>query len=194
MGTFLFVSGQEIFIIMIVVLLLFGADKIPEIARGIGKGMRDFKKATDEIRREIETSTKDIRNEMSDIQNTVQNEVSDISNNIQNNINDTTESFKSEMQEVSGEFKKHVDDIGDSVNSSGYEYQDYSNPYQNPEAPYSYSETPSGDNTNEASVSADETAGEISQPEIIKKPKRKYKPRAKPKAEGDGTQPELGIS
>ena len=47
MGTLIFISGQEIFVIMIVVLLLFGADKIPEIARGLGKGMRDFKKAMD---------------------------------------------------------------------------------------------------------------------------------------------------
>ena len=54
-------SGQEIFVIVIVVLLLFGADKLPEIAKGIGKSMRDFRKATDDIKREFETSTSDIR-------------------------------------------------------------------------------------------------------------------------------------
>jgi sec-independent protein translocase protein TatA len=194
MGTFLFVSGQEIFVIMIVVLLLFGADKIPEIAKGIGKGMRDFKKATDEIRREIETSTQDIRNEMSDIQNTVQREVSDISGNIQKHIDDASETVNSEIQEVSGEFKKHVDDIGDSVNSSGYEYQDYSNPYENPEYDYNQSDYGSGSNNNEPAAVTAETTEAVPQPEVIKKPKRKYKPRAKPKAEGDGTQPELGIS
>ena len=50
-------SGQEIFVIIIVALLLFGAEKLPDIAKTLGKGMRDFKKATDEIRRELETST-----------------------------------------------------------------------------------------------------------------------------------------
>jgi sec-independent protein translocase protein TatA len=44
-------SGQEIFVIIIVALLLFGAEKLPDIARGLGKGMRDFKKATDDIKR-----------------------------------------------------------------------------------------------------------------------------------------------
>jgi len=53
MNHILFISGQEIFIVMIVVLLLFGAKKIPEIAKGLGKGMREFRKATDDIKREI---------------------------------------------------------------------------------------------------------------------------------------------
>ena len=53
MNHILFISGQEIFIVMIVVLLLFGANKIPEIAKGLGKGMREFRKATDDIKREI---------------------------------------------------------------------------------------------------------------------------------------------
>jgi sec-independent protein translocase protein TatA len=186
MGTFLFISGQEIFVIMIVILLLFGADKLPEMARGIGKGMRDFKKATDEIRREIETSTRDIRNEMSDMQSTVQREVTDISDNIQKNVNDTTESIKSEVQDVSDGFKKHADDINDSINSSGYEYRDYSDPYQNPDVAFNNNDDHSASNKNEASVATDVTNETAAQSEIIQKPKRKYKPRSKPKPEGDG--------
>ncbi|HOF19848.1 MAG TPA: twin-arginine translocase TatA/TatE family subunit [Bacteroidales bacterium] len=54
-------SGPEIFVIIIVILVLFGADKLPEMARSFGKGMREFRKATDDIRREIETSTIEIR-------------------------------------------------------------------------------------------------------------------------------------
>ena len=50
-------SGQEIFVIIVVILLLFGADKLPEFARTFGKGMRDFRKATDEIKKEIESNT-----------------------------------------------------------------------------------------------------------------------------------------
>lgn len=45
---------------MIVVLLLFGANKIPEIAKGLGKGMREFRKATDDIKKEITDQTKEI--------------------------------------------------------------------------------------------------------------------------------------
>ncbi len=52
----LFISGSEIFVIMIVVLLVFGADKIPEIAKTLGKGLREVHKATDEIKQEIKNS------------------------------------------------------------------------------------------------------------------------------------------
>ncbi len=53
----LFISGQEIFIILIVVLLLFGAKKIPEVARGLGKGLNEFRKATDDIKKEIKDNS-----------------------------------------------------------------------------------------------------------------------------------------
>lgn len=44
---------QEMIVIFLIVLLLFGAKKIPELARGIGKGMGEFKKAKTEFEREI---------------------------------------------------------------------------------------------------------------------------------------------
>lgn len=44
----------ELILIFAVVLLIFGAKRIPEIARGIGKGIREFKDATSEISRELE--------------------------------------------------------------------------------------------------------------------------------------------
>jgi sec-independent protein translocase protein TatA len=49
---------------MIVVLLLFGANKIPEIAKGLGKGMREFRKATDDIKKEINDQTREITNDV----------------------------------------------------------------------------------------------------------------------------------
>ncbi len=67
LGVFLFISGQEIFIILLIVLLLFGANKIPEIARGLGKGMREFKKATDDIKREIDDHTNDLKKDFKEL-------------------------------------------------------------------------------------------------------------------------------
>ena len=46
----------EILLIFLVVLLVFGAKRIPEIAQGLGKGIREFKKATREVQDEIEIS------------------------------------------------------------------------------------------------------------------------------------------
>ncbi len=56
--TFLFISGPEIMVIMLIVVMVFGADKIPEIARGLGKGIRQVKDATNDIKREINDSAK----------------------------------------------------------------------------------------------------------------------------------------
>ena len=52
----LFISGPEIFVILLIVVMLFGADKIPEIARGLGKTIHQVKNATNDIKREIKDS------------------------------------------------------------------------------------------------------------------------------------------
>jgi|TARA_B110000971_G_C19883698_1_gene441919 sec-independent protein translocase protein TatA len=56
--TFLFIGGPEIFVILLIVVMVFGADKIPEIARGLGKGIRQVKDATNDIKKEINDSAK----------------------------------------------------------------------------------------------------------------------------------------
>jgi sec-independent protein translocase protein TatA len=53
------IGFPELIIIFLVLLLVFGAKRIPEIARGIGKGIREFKSATNEISREIEAESQD---------------------------------------------------------------------------------------------------------------------------------------
>jgi sec-independent protein translocase protein TatA len=53
----LFISGAEIVIVLVVILLLFGSKKIPELAQGLGKGMKEFKRAADDIKKEIKDET-----------------------------------------------------------------------------------------------------------------------------------------
>lgn len=53
-------GGWEILLILLVLLIFFGAKKIPELARGLGKGIREFKDATKEIKDEIEEGVKDV--------------------------------------------------------------------------------------------------------------------------------------
>lgn len=55
------ISGGEIFIIILVIYIVFGPGKIPEIARWLGKGINEVKRATSEIRDEIDRETGDIR-------------------------------------------------------------------------------------------------------------------------------------
>ncbi|MBL1214065.1 MAG: twin-arginine translocase TatA/TatE family subunit [Ignavibacteriae bacterium] len=49
----------EIFAIVLAILLLFGAKKIPELAQGIGKGMKEFKKAVKDVQEDIEITDSD---------------------------------------------------------------------------------------------------------------------------------------
>lgn len=67
MGISLFIGGPEIMIVLMVVLLLFGSKQIPEIARMMGKGMREFRKATDDIKREINEETKGLSDDINDV-------------------------------------------------------------------------------------------------------------------------------
>ena len=52
-------GAPEIIIILFVVLLLFGAKKLPELAKGLGKGIKEFKKAKNDISEEINKVTED---------------------------------------------------------------------------------------------------------------------------------------
>ena len=82
--TLLFISSTEIVFILFIVIMIFGADKIPDIAKGMGKGMRSLKNATNDIKGEIKRSadnqgidtdfTKDISNEI----NKAKKEINDI--------------------------------------------------------------------------------------------------------------------
>ena len=47
---------MEILIILLIILLLFGAKKLPELAKGLGKGINEFKKASNDIKKEVEKS------------------------------------------------------------------------------------------------------------------------------------------
>ena len=56
-----FFGGWEIVLILAVVLILFGAKKLPELAKGLGQGIKEFKKATNEVSNEINSAMDDSR-------------------------------------------------------------------------------------------------------------------------------------
>lgn len=89
---FLFISAVEIGFILFVVLLVFGADKVPEIARGLGRAIRQVKDATNDIKSEITKGieqpdvdfdiTRDVRNEI----DKVKKDVDDVTGPIKRNF------------------------------------------------------------------------------------------------------------
>jgi sec-independent protein translocase protein TatA len=78
-------GGSEIFFIILVVVMLFGADKVPDIARGLGKGMRQLRDATNEVKREINQSAykKEIDQSMSNISKEIKDEVDKLKENVE---------------------------------------------------------------------------------------------------------------
>ncbi len=60
-GLYLFIpSGMELFVVVFIVLLLFGGKKIPELMRGLGKGIREFNSARSTIEGEIKEGMKEV--------------------------------------------------------------------------------------------------------------------------------------
>jgi len=64
-------GGSEILLILLAILVLFGADKIPGFARSLGKGINEIKKASDEIKEEIARETSHLKKEVQDTTNEI---------------------------------------------------------------------------------------------------------------------------
>ena len=67
MQQLLFISGGEIVLVMLIALLFFGSKAIPDIAKTLGKGVREFKKATNEIKRELNDYSSDIKKDIDEV-------------------------------------------------------------------------------------------------------------------------------
>jgi|AntAceMinimDraft_13_1070369.scaffolds.fasta_scaffold62025_2 sec-independent protein translocase protein TatA len=74
--TLLFLSTQELIFAGLVVVLLFGSKKIPEIAKGLGKGIREFKNATSDIQEEIRKTSKEVTDQV-DVTKNIRSEKKD---------------------------------------------------------------------------------------------------------------------
>lgn len=83
----LFIGGSEMFFIAILVVMIFGADKIPEIARGLGKGLKQIKHATNDIKREITESAKESGLD-TELLDDVKNTVNDVKKEVSDNFDD----------------------------------------------------------------------------------------------------------
>ncbi|HSP11183.1 MAG TPA: twin-arginine translocase TatA/TatE family subunit [Salegentibacter sp.] len=85
-----FISGAEIAFIMFILVMVFGADKIPEIARGLGKGMRTLKNASNDIKSEIQKSA----------------EKQGIDTDISKDIKGEIDKVKDDIDEITGSVKR----------------------------------------------------------------------------------------
>ena len=52
------IGGSELFLILLVILVFFGAKKLPELAKGLGQGIREFRKAAKDVKEEVDKEVK----------------------------------------------------------------------------------------------------------------------------------------
>jgi len=88
----LFISGTEIAFILFILVMVFGADKIPEMARFFGKTMKSFRHATDEIKTEITKQKKDynvdfdIKKELEEEKKSIESETTKVKEDIEDAV------------------------------------------------------------------------------------------------------------
>lgn len=63
------IGTTEVIIVAIFVLVFFGAKRIPELAKGLGQGIKEFRQASKDIKKEIEDSSKDIEDAVNNDEN-----------------------------------------------------------------------------------------------------------------------------
>nr|WP_040247978.1 twin-arginine translocase TatA/TatE family subunit [Psychroserpens mesophilus] len=88
---YLFIGTTEIMFILFIAVMVFGADKIPEVARGLGKGMRSLRDASNDIKSEIKKSS---------------TEGNKIETNVTQSIKEEITKVKDEIEDFSGSIKR----------------------------------------------------------------------------------------
>ena len=83
-----FIGFQELVFIIFIAVLVFGPDKIPEIARGLGEGVRAMREATDEIKREVMSSAEkiDVSKDLKDTAKDIQEEIDEAKKEIEDTV------------------------------------------------------------------------------------------------------------
>ena len=104
------IGGGELIFIMFIVLMLFGSDKVPEMARTMGKAMAQLKNATNDIKNEIQKGA--------EANGFDQNMLSDLTNNITTEINNAKTNILGDnnpLKGISDNFSSEIDKVKSSI-------------------------------------------------------------------------------
>jgi sec-independent protein translocase protein TatA len=109
------IGGGEIVFIILVILMLFGSDKIPEIARTLGKIMAQLKNATNDIKSEIhkgveanglDTTIKEFKSDFTDIGTSITKDIQEAKSNMEAQTQSALEGVTQEVNELQGPVKR----------------------------------------------------------------------------------------
>ena len=102
---FLNLGGGEVFIVVFVLFMFFGSDKLPDIIKGLGKGLREINDAKAQIQNEISKSTEGFKEE----------------------LEKHTSAIQSEIEKAGEGMKKQMDEAGKAVAEEGKKVEDTMN-------------------------------------------------------------------
>ena len=100
------IGGGEIVFILLIVLMLFGSDKVPEIARTLGKIMANLKNATNEIKSEIQKGVDDIQADTSI--SDITKELNQAKKGLVDNGTSTVNQIKDDFENTIGSIKRQL--------------------------------------------------------------------------------------
>ncbi len=104
------IGGGELIFIIFIALMLFGTDKIPVIARNLGKGMAQLKNATNEIKSEIKKSAEanGIDSSINELTSTFTREVDQVKGSLDTNLSNPIDTMKEDLDDLTGSIKRQM--------------------------------------------------------------------------------------
>jgi len=104
------IGGGELIFIIFIALMLFGSDKIPDIARALGKGMAQLKNATNEIKSEIQKGAEanGLDTSIKELTSTFTDEVKSVKDNFDGNIVSDIKKNTEDIENITGPVKRQL--------------------------------------------------------------------------------------
>lgn len=119
---FLDISGGELLVIMLVAFLVFGPEKMPEIARKVGKAMNQMKKASNDLTREFKKETSSLQSEINKVKSGINTEIDSVSREYANTKSKIYEQFEEVDKKVQS--NTHTSEINQSDESDNSNQSD----------------------------------------------------------------------
>ncbi len=103
---FLNLGGGELFVILLVIVMLFGSDQLPQLVKGFGKGIREINDAKNQIQNEIQKGTGTSFDEINKNVSEIQEEINQVQNTVKRHVGGLTEIIQEEAKVISDTSKE----------------------------------------------------------------------------------------
>lgn len=103
---FLNLGGGEVFIVVLVIILFFGSDKLPGIAKGLGKGLREINDAKAQIQNEIQKSTNGFTEEIKKHTSEIRSEIDKAGEGVKRQLDDASQTIVEEGKVITDTTKE----------------------------------------------------------------------------------------